>query len=105
MQPVVIFSSAKPRSPSSSGQLSSTGWHAQVGKLSSLTSLRESREGRDITVFVNSVPARVKMTICSTGTLHFKAPSPTLTSLSHKDLEELNLKPGLNRGRYHFKLK
>lgn len=75
--------------------LSSTGWHAQIGKFSSLLT---SREGKEVTVFVNSVPARVKMIVCDSGILHFKSFQPN--HMTHANLEELNLQPGLNRGRY-----
>ena len=51
-------------------------------------------------VFVNSVPARVRMTVCDSGKLNFvNSSSGADNELSHEDLEELNLKPGENNAR------
>ena len=41
----------------SDGTLYSTSWIAQIGKLNSLF---QSREGREVAIFVNSVPARAR---------------------------------------------
>eukprot|EP00092_Neocalanus_flemingeri_P014105 GFUD01015214.1.p1 GENE.GFUD01015214.1~~GFUD01015214.1.p1 ORF type:complete len:335 (+),score=71.34 GFUD01015214.1:212-1216(+) len=80
----------------SDGQLLSTGWFAQIGKFNSLF---QSREGREVSIFVNSVPARVRMTVCGSGTFQFKS-GPGPNSMSSENLKELNLQPGLNEGRY-----
>jgi len=80
----------------SDGLLYSTAWVAQIGKLNSLF---QSREGREVAIFVNSVPARVRMTVCSSGTFQFKSGSgPHL--MTSEDLESLNLQPGRNKARY-----
>jgi len=81
---------------SSGGTLSSTSWQAQLGKFGSLLT---SREGREVSVFVNSVPARVRMVVTHTGVLHFQS-SSSPNHLTEEDLEQLNLKPGVNKGRY-----
>ena len=39
------------------------------------------------------------MTVCGAGTFQFKS-GPGPNTMSQEDLEELNLKPGLNEGRY-----
>lgn len=80
----------------SDGSLVSTPWMAQIGKLNNLF---RSREGREVAIFINSVPARVRMTVCGAGTLQFKT-GPGPYSMSSEDLEQLNLQPGLNQGRY-----
>jgi len=80
----------------SDGTLYSTSWIAQIGKLNSLF---QSREGREVAIFVNSVPARARMTVCNAGTFQFKS-GPGPHTMSPEDLESLNLKPGLNEGRY-----
>merc|ERR1712002_1215377 len=80
----------------SNGQLLSTGWHGQIGKFNSMF---QSREGRDVSVFVNSVPARPRMTICGSGTFQFKA-GPGPNTMTSEDLKELNLQPGHNEARY-----
>ena len=52
-------------------------------------------------VFVNSVPARVRMTVCDSGNLNFQNSfSGSDNQLSHEDLQELNLKPGENKARW-----
>ena len=52
-------------------------------------------------VFVNSVPARVRMTVCDSGKLNFEnSSSGSDNELSHEDLQELNLKPGENSARW-----
>merc|ERR1719153_278223 len=81
---------------SSTGVLTSTSWHAQLGKFGSLLT---SREGKEVSVFVNSVPARVRMVVRGSGLLQFKS-SSSPNHLNSEDLEELNLKPGVNKGRY-----
>ena len=48
-------------------------------------------------VFVNSVPARVKMTVDEIGNLRFKSSPPGEDNLlTHEHLKELNLKQGEN---------
>jgi len=83
---------------SSDGTLSSTPWYGQIGKFNSIFT---SRTGKEVGVFVNSVPARVRMTVCDSGKLNFvNSSSGADNELSHEDLEELNLKPGENNARY-----
>jgi len=78
-----------------SGELQSTAWQGQIGKLNSVF---QSREGRDVAIFVGSVPARQMMTVTQSGSLKFKEGSPH--SMSSEDLEELNLKVGVNPAKY-----
>jgi len=83
---------------SSDGTLSSTPWYGQIGKFNSIFT---SRTGKEVGVFVNSVPARVRMTVCDSGKLNFEnSSSGSDNELSHEDLQELNLKPGENSARY-----
>jgi len=83
---------------SSDGKLSSTPWYGQIGKFNSMF---KSRTGKEVGVFVNSVPARVRMTVCDSGNLNFQNSSAgSDNQLSHEDLQELNLKPGENKARY-----
>lgn len=56
-----------------SGELQSTAWQGQIGKLNSVF---QSREGRDVAIFVGSVPARQMMTVTQSGSLKFKEGSP-----------------------------
>merc|ERR1719228_3129179 len=69
---------------SSTGVLTSTSWHAQLGKFGSLLT---SREGKEVSVFVNSVPARVRMVVRGSGLLQFKS-SSSPNHLNSEDLEE-----------------
>jgi len=78
----------------SSGELQSTGWYGQLGKLNSLF---QSRAGREVAIFVGSVPARPRMIVCDSGTFEFKSGGHLMSS---RDLEELNLQRGRNRARY-----
>jgi len=80
----------------SDGTLSSTPWYGQIGKFNSMFT---SRVGKEVGVFVNSVPARVRMTVCDSGKLSFENSSRD-NQLSHEDLRELNLRPGENSARY-----
>jgi len=83
---------------SSDGKLSSTPWYGQIGKVNSIF---KSRTGNEVGVFVNSVPARVRMTVCESGNLSFENSScGSDNQLSHENLKELNLKPGENKARY-----
>jgi len=83
---------------SANGQLRSTGWHAQIGKMSSLLT---SREGKLVSIFVNSVPARTRMKVCDSGLAQFlPGTGATRHRMSQDDLQELNLKPGHNEGKY-----
>jgi len=80
----------------STGELVSSGWYGQIGKLNSVF---QSRAGKNVVIFVNSVPARPNMVVCDSGTLQFRSGRNGYT-MSSDDLEELNLKPGLNEARY-----
>jgi len=83
---------------SSAGTLSSTPWYGQIGKLNSIMT---SRAGKEVGVFVNSVPARVKMTVDEIGNLRFKSSPPGEDNLlTHEHLKELNLKQGENAAWY-----
>jgi len=83
---------------SSDGILSSTPWYGQIGKINSIFT---SRTGKEVGVFVNSVPARVRMTVCDSGKLNFvNSSSEADNELSHEDLQELNLNSGENNARY-----
>lgn len=77
------------------GSYASTAWTAQIGKLHSLL---QSREGHTVHIFVNNVPARARMEICDSGTLAFTGASANY--MTSRELGELNLKPGLNEGKY-----
>jgi len=79
-----------------SGELQSTGWYGQIGKLNSVF---QSRAGKEVAIFVNNVPARAGMVVCDSGTFQFKS-SDKRFLMSSTDLEELNLKPGHNKARY-----
>jgi len=81
----------------STGELQSTGWYAQLGKLNSLF---QSRAEREVAIFVGSVPARPRMTVCDSGTFQFQPGGPSPYLMSSQDLEELNLQKGLNKARY-----
>ena len=103
---------------SSDGKLSSTPWYGQIGKFNSMFKSRTGKEVRStssrlsvwyivvniliqVGVFVNSVPARVRMTVCDSGNLNFQNSSAgSDNQLSHEDLQELNLKPGENKARW-----
>jgi len=78
----------------STGELEATGWYGQIGKLNSVF---ESRQGKEVAIFVGSVPARPKMIVRDSGSFQFKAGPPHF--MSSEDLEELNLKLGLNPAR------
>jgi len=80
----------------SDGRLYSTAWTAQIGKLNSLF---KTREGREVAIFVNNVPARTKMAVCNSGTFQFNG-GPGPNTMSSEDLDTLNLKPGRNKARY-----
>jgi len=80
----------------STGELVSSGWYGQIGKLNSVF---QSRAGKNVVIFVNSVPARPNMVVCDSGTLQFRSGKSGYT-MSSEDLEELNLKPGINEARY-----
>jgi len=77
------------------GRFASTKWIAQFGKLHSLF---ESREGNTVHIFVNNIPARPRMIIQDSGSVEFKGSSDNF--MSSRELAELNLKYGLNRGFY-----
>ena len=107
---------------SSAGTLSSTPWYGQIGKLNSIMTSRAGKEvfhhnfdsdfptlvvvglspptqycHSQVGVFVNSVPARVKMTVDEIGNLRFKSSPPGEDNLlTHEHLKELNLKQGEN---------
>ena len=73
----------------SSGQLVATGWYGQIGKLNSFF---QSREGKEVTIFVEGyegsqgkqqsqclsfrVPAKPKMIVQDSGSFRFKDGSP-----------------------------
>lgn len=78
------------------GNLVSTPWKGQIGKIYSLL---ESRKGKLVAIFVNNVPARIKMSICETGGLIFGRPEGQ-NYMTNWELQELNLKPGLNKAKY-----
>ena len=60
-------------------------------------SFRHNHHHNQVGVFVNSVPARVKMTVDEIGNLRFKNSSPDEDNLlTHEHLKELNLKQGEN---------
>jgi len=77
------------------GELESTGWYGQIGKMSSLL---QSREGSEISIFVNSVPARQKMIVCESGNFQFTSSNGNF--MKSDDLEELNLQSGKNEARF-----
>jgi len=79
----------------SDGTFKSTKWDGQFGKLHSLF---DSRKGKLVYIFVNSVPARPRMEISETGSLSLQ--DSIENYMSSKQLAELNLKPGYNRGSY-----
>jgi len=85
----------------STGELQSTGWFGQVGKFHSLF---HSREGKEVAIFVGSVPARPRMIISESGTFKFKScgqsPSSSPNLMSSQDLKELNLQKGINKAKY-----
>ena len=62
-----------------------------------IMSFRHNHHPNQVGVFVNSVPARVKMTVDEIGNLRFKNSSPGEDNLlTHEHLKELNLKQGEN---------
>ena len=62
-----------------------------------IMSFRHNHHPNQVGVFVNSVPARVKMTVDEIGNLRFKNSSPDEDNLlTHEHLKELNLKQGEN---------
>jgi len=77
------------------GEFESTGWYGQIGKMSSLT---QSRMGKEVSIFVNSVPARPKMIISESGNFQFSSDNGNLMLAA--DMEELNLQQGKNEARY-----
>ncbi|XP_023337550.1 nuclear elongation and deformation protein 1-like isoform X1 [Eurytemora carolleeae] len=79
----------------SDGGFVSTRWDVKFGKLHSLLI---SREGKEVYIFVNNVPARQRMEIQDSGYAAFKGSSDKYMTSHH--LEELNLKPGLNKGKF-----
>lgn len=78
------------------GNFESTPWKAQVGKLYSIL---ESRKGKLVSIFVNNVPARIKMGICDSGGLIFGREN-NQDHMTSWELQELNLQPGLNKAKY-----
>ena len=62
-----------------------------------IMSFRHNHHPNQVGVFVNSVPARVKMTVDEIGNLRFKNSPPEEDNLlTHEHLKELNLKQGEN---------
>ena len=51
-------------------------------------------------MLIFSVPARPRMKVCDSGTFRFNCEGPSPNLMSSQDLEELNLKAGLNKARY-----
>jgi len=80
------------------GSYHSTGWQCQVGKLEALL---QSRDGREVTIFVGSVPARAALKVCDSGLVQFQ---PCRGCSAHhmpsNHLRELNLKPGANEAKF-----
>jgi len=76
------------------GSYASSRWEGQFGKLHSPF---QSREGEEVHLFVNNVPARQRMEIKG-GSVIFKGSSENY--MTSKELIELNLNPGLNRGKF-----